>query len=591
MKYLTLLKNKLFSSRENIAIFILIAVVLLVTSIVVYSEAYEPGRTIDEANFFGWKIHLTLKRYEYNAFLGVAGAIGALVCLVSVFIRKESLRAKRVMFVSLMIAAVMCMTVAPLKYCFLRNEYFDAGDTFCYFLGPKYFKELGYAVHYECAGAAQMETGTGMARYGRDLRTNTLKPISELITPRVRENCRERFSDERWKSYLKDVDTFRGWHGRNGWQRRFRDHGYNGSPVFQAFAGLIANLVELNHRNMVLLALLNFWLVLIMFVVVIRAFGWRFGLLIVIFFWSNFLERWFMGSSFLRHEWVMAIGLGLSFMKMQRYGLSGAAFAFAAGVRIFPVLLFVGIGIAVLWDLIHRRGIKREYVRFIVGAGITGVLLFIISVSHGHGFANWQEFLHQMELNSGRFSTMRVGFIYNFLWPREFLQNDAYVGYELRLANLHKPLFWVISADHIRWVVTAVICAFTVKQFKHLDDIAKSTLTAFLIFFMLLSTVHYYYSLFLGVPFMWHRYMQQTFGKLFMTYLLGTSALAYVVREYTYYSFPYNTYFTAVLTVFFIAVIVYFELTAKRDALGALPSEDNRDTRESQTNLSTNSPA
>ncbi len=566
MRILELIKRKIdLRNLDNLAVAILCGVVLLLSAIVIYSEAFTPERSGGVMDIFGWKLELDYKRKDFNNVLGITAAFGAVFCIATMFFKRAGERLKKVLFAVLLTLVVVSTAAATLKYGFIRYYYFDFGDAFSYFLGPKYFKELGYDVHYECAAAAQMENGTRLAEWGRDLRTNKIqRPIQKLATPEARRACRNRFSESRWASYKEDVATFRGWHGREGWKRRFRDHGYNGTPVYQAIAGVVANAVELNHRNMVILALLNLWMVLVMFGGVIKAFGWRFGLLFCLLFFTNFMERWLLGGAYLRYEWVTAVVIGVSCLKLERYAAAGALFAFAAGVKIFPVLLFAGIGAAVIWDLVERRGIKPEYRRFIAGAAITGVALGVISVIHGHGVQNWSEFLHQMGLNSGRFSTMRIGFVYNFLWPKEVLPSDGVFSYDMRVSAMKAPFLLFLSLDHLRWILTGGVLYFVFKNLRQMDDITRTTFVGFVLFFMFFGTVRYYYSAFLGMPLMLHGTFDRHSGKLFMAYLFIISVAGYIVQDVTAFPFPYTTLYPMALTIFIVAYLIYVEVDRRR---------------------------
>jgi len=62
-----------------------------------------------------------------------------------------------------------------------QPNYYHRHEVYHYYLGSKYFDELGYKRLYECSLVAESETGKRSlqpAREARDLSTNTLKPIS-----------------------------------------------------------------------------------------------------------------------------------------------------------------------------------------------------------------------------------------------------------------------------------------------------------------------------------------------------------------------------------------------------------------------------
>src|SRR4051812_34145109 len=94
--------------------------------------------------------------------------------------------------------------------------HFSAGfihyhEFFHYYLGSKYFSELGYTGLYECVAVAEVEAGRGAAvsrRWIRNLTTNELA----LGTPAVQDpsRCLDRFPDRaRWHLFTRDVEWFR----------------------------------------------------------------------------------------------------------------------------------------------------------------------------------------------------------------------------------------------------------------------------------------------------------------------------------------------------------------------------------------------
>src|SRR5215475_7382053 len=85
-----------------------------------------------------------------------------------------------------------------------------ASETYHYLVGAKYFPELGYANLYRCTAIADAESGRraeALARHARDLHTNLLVPVAELL--RDPERCKDHFSPARWRAFRRDVAFFR----------------------------------------------------------------------------------------------------------------------------------------------------------------------------------------------------------------------------------------------------------------------------------------------------------------------------------------------------------------------------------------------
>src|SRR5262249_27639080 len=106
-------------------------------------------------------------------------------------------------------------------------------ETFHYYLGAKYFPELGYTRLYECVAAADPPGGPGAAalrRPMRDLASNELTPTDAVLADPTR--CTTHFSAARWSEFRHDVDFLRGLVPPRRWNLFQQDHGYNATPAW-----------------------------------------------------------------------------------------------------------------------------------------------------------------------------------------------------------------------------------------------------------------------------------------------------------------------------------------------------------------------
>jgi len=143
----------------------------------------------------------------------------------------------------LLVALALCAFASYYQFFRLGHlEGFLLTDNFHYYVGSKYFRELGYYGLYACGLAVLEERGVrvpgGPDPRVRALRTMALRPAGEV---RARgEACRARFSDARWRAFSRDVGFFvEKWppHIRNA---VWRDHGYHPSPVWTLVGGAVA---------------------------------------------------------------------------------------------------------------------------------------------------------------------------------------------------------------------------------------------------------------------------------------------------------------------------------------------------------------
>ena len=114
------------------------------------------------------------------------------------------------------------------------GNYVHAWDTFHYYTGAKYFRELGYERLYECVAVADaLEPGLATRVAERkitNLRTNVLESSAEILAHP--ERCTAHFSPARWAAFRHDVAWFRGRETAERWE------GVLDRPRLQRHAGV-----------------------------------------------------------------------------------------------------------------------------------------------------------------------------------------------------------------------------------------------------------------------------------------------------------------------------------------------------------------
>src|SRR5262249_44834598 len=133
-------------------------------------------------------------------------------------------RWKRFAGITLGLAAITCYYQG---FRFGYQRYFHRHDQYHYYMGAKYFPELGYDLLYKCSVIAQDELGVvdfndeGGRRGRIDMSKevhhpdrkirnlggdNLLMQVTEVLEhPEV---CKSHFSPERWEAYKEDVKFF-----------------------------------------------------------------------------------------------------------------------------------------------------------------------------------------------------------------------------------------------------------------------------------------------------------------------------------------------------------------------------------------------
>ncbi len=282
-------------------------------------------------------------------------------------------------------------------------------EQFHYFLGSKYFPELGYDGIYVASLAAERELAPGrrVQRSVRDLRTNEVVPTS-VVAPHARQ-VRERFGDDRWSEFRADVGYFLE-RNRYEYLTRIRhDHGYNPTPTWTFVARLLSRWPAASDASLAALAWVDAILLGAMFVAVFRTFGSRVGCLSLIVFGLGYPWRFdWVGGAFLRHDWIAAVGLAVCAIRTGRDASAGGLLAYATMVRVFPGGFLVGPVVLAVRALRRREPLAwagRLAAGFLVGI----VLCLAAGALAGRGAASWSDFAANLSKHHGTWLTNNVG--------------------------------------------------------------------------------------------------------------------------------------------------------------------------------------
>ena len=252
-------------------------------------------------------------------------------------------------------------------------------DTYHYFIGAKYFPELGYERLYECTAIADAQAGLGQEVQRRtmtDLHTNEQVPTLELL--RHPERCTGHFSAARWASFKEDVAWFRDRMSPSSWLRSQRDHGYNATPVWNLVGHALADLAPASDGSILALTLIDPVLILAAFALLVRCFGWRVAAVAALMLGTYYPARFsWTGGAFLRYDWLFFAVAGLCALRKERPFLAGIALAYAALLRLFPAALLVGPAVVLieqLWRTRRLPSLRSSALRLSAGAALTVAL-------------------------------------------------------------------------------------------------------------------------------------------------------------------------------------------------------------------------
>jgi hypothetical protein len=287
-------------------------------------------------------------------------------------------------------------------------------DVYHYYVGAKYFPELGYTGLYECSAVADLDDGVEevRGREMRDLVTNTVVPTTSILAhPEV---CRGRFSPERWALFRHDVGFFRSALGPAQWAQSQTDHGFNATPVWILAGSALANLGPASTAQVDRLASLDIGLLVALWALVFWSFGLEALSAAVVYWGLNSFSRFaWTGGAFLRYDWLFWTVASVCLLRLRRPALAGFAMAYASLLRIFPACLFAGLALKAVWEAIARRRFEPvlRLWRVALGAVVALAVLGAGSVTLTGRPGAWREFND----NTRRFLTTEA---HNFIGLR-----------------------------------------------------------------------------------------------------------------------------------------------------------------------------
>ena len=416
-------------------------------------------------------------------------------------------------------------------YGYFHTRYFNHGwldkraflhlwDFYHYYVGAKYFDELGYDNLYNATVVADAEDGARLAGVAevRDLGAGGFLSRDEVLTRAG--SVKARFSPRRWGEFGADIRYFTERLPPRAMAGILSDHGYNPTPAWNTTGSFLANLVPVEH--LAVLALLDVALLLALFVTIGVSFGASTALVAAIFFGINgFSPFSITGGSFLRYDWLLGLVLCQCFLRRRRYASAGVALAFASLVRVFPALFLFGLATKATIECVRHRALPRRYVRLFGSFLAAAALLYGYGCLNARGTGAWREFAGKIAAHHRTLSANSVGFTMVFFHDESW---DDPVGF----SNAYGP--------------TAVAAEATLRRVK--DAEARSRRGAFVFstlsilalgalavtrlpdeealawgavpVFMLLNLSNYYFAFLIVGAVAWHRSAGRRPGPLLL---------------------------------------------------------------------------
>jgi hypothetical protein len=292
------------------------------------------------------------------------------------------------------------------------NNYYHRHEFFHYYMGSKYFGQIGYSRLYECTAIAEVELGFGdklKKQDMRDLRVNLIGPITNTYVFSDPQQCKSHFDPEKWEAFKTDVKWFEQSARGTYWDNMKKDHGYNPPPVWTMTGKFFGSFAPAGDGYFKALSLIDVFI----HIGVLTLLGWAFGLRTMavgaVFWGCNAVANFYWtGGAFMRQDWVFFLIASVCLARKRYFALSGAALMWCALLRVFPAVLFFGVGLIVLFHLIRKRRFHPDHLRWIAGAaialGVLGGTSLMVS-----GVGAYKEFAHHISTHRNTPLTNHMG--------------------------------------------------------------------------------------------------------------------------------------------------------------------------------------
>ena len=349
-------------------------------------------------------------------------------------------------------------------------DYYHRHEFFHYYLGSKYSHEVGYTRLYECSAIAEVELGRAAQlrkREIRDLRVNLIKPMTDTYIFDDPAQCKKNFSPERWESFKKDVAWFERSSRGSYWENMHKDHGYNPPPVWTMQGKFFASFGVAEDGFFKLLSTLD----VMIHVGVIAMMGWAFGLRIMAIaalFWginapANF---YWTGGAFLRQDWIFFFVASVCLLRKRRFAMAGAALTWSSLLRVFPMIVFGGWILVILFHLIKKRKLHPDHQRLIAGCVVAAGILIPASMIVA-GPESYAEFVSHIRVHKNTPLTNHMGLETMLVhdwdgrmhFTRDDTLDDPFAGWKsgrLERFAAMQPVFFLIVLGVLAWMAWAL---------------------------------------------------------------------------------------------------------------------------------------
>jgi len=318
-----------------------------------------------------------------------------------------------------------------------RHVPFHFHEFFHYYVGAKYFQEVGYEGIYDCAALADKEIAEEdgvrprISGYIRDLDDVLRDKPYEVALAHCHDELQPHFAPGRWDAFKQDIRELRRLVPDDYWSGVVTDAGFNPPPSWVLVGGAVANTIPIRlagTSSYLVATSLDMVLLAACFLVLRRAFGAPIAATAAIYFGATFIATYaWNGGAFLRYTWVTTLVLGLVATRRGRWALAGALLAASTCDRLFPAGFAVGAAVPLAFGALRSLEDRAKLKRFAAGFAGTVAVLFVLSTLV-FGFDAWRVFFQRIVRHGDVYYVMHIGLKKVLAW-RDWVPQQNFHGH------------------------------------------------------------------------------------------------------------------------------------------------------------------
>ena len=300
----------------------------------------------------------------------------------------------------------------------LTGERVHVWNQYHYYVGSKYFGELGYFDLYAAtltadddflAGGGKPDASWAVADRSRDMRTYKLRPREDIVA----EWDGSAFTPERLEQLGADSRWIRAKTPDSKAKRMLKDLGYNPAPPWVLLGKPVASVVELGGPLYPVITASDLLMIALTVLALWWGFGARVALIAAIWLHIAPMNLGRLTGTFFNYDWLAASALAWACWHKDRPAAAGVALSWGAMTRVFPGLIALPILLRAVADL-TRKPERREPKRlsFSIAFCAACAVLFVASHGTGRGLDTWLEWKEKIEHHTETHATTgseRVG--------------------------------------------------------------------------------------------------------------------------------------------------------------------------------------